>query len=77
MVMIMGLLYIVNQIFQGCGFAPCNHLMVSWVPPKELATKMSLWNTSHSVGAFLVAVICGDNPQVEDTTEPREDSDAL
>ena len=59
MVMIMGLLYIVNQIFQGCGFAPCNHLMVSWVPPKELATKMSLWNTSHSVGAFLVAVICG------------------
>lgn len=59
MVMIMGLLYIVNQIFQGCGFAPCNHLMVSWVPPKDLATKMSLWNTSHSVGAFLVAVICG------------------
>lgn len=59
MVMIMGLLYIINQIFQGCGFAPCNHLMVSWVPPKELATKMSLWNTSHSVGAFLVAVICG------------------
>lgn len=59
MVMIMGLFYIVNQIFQGCGFAPCNHLMVSWVPPKELATKMSLWNTSHSVGAFLVAVICG------------------
>ena len=59
MVMIMGLLYIINQIFQGCGFAPCNHLMGSWGPPKELATKMSLWNTSHSVGAFLVAVICG------------------
>ena len=59
MVMVMGALYIVNQIFQGCGFAPCNHLMVSWVPPKELATKMSIWNTSHSVGAFFVAVICG------------------
>lgn len=59
MVIVMGLLYIVNQIFQGCGFAPCNHLMVSWVPPKELATKMSIWNTSHSVGAFIVAVICG------------------
>lgn len=58
-VLIMSILYIVNQIFQGCGFAPCNHLMVSWVPPKELATKMSLWNTSHSVGAFLAAVICG------------------
>ena len=58
-VIVMGALYILNQIFQGCGFAPCNHLMVSWVPPKELATKMSIWNTSHSVGAFIVAVICG------------------
>lgn len=59
MVIVMGVLYIINQIFQGCGFAPCNHLMVSWVPPKELATKMSIWNTSHSIGAFVVAVICG------------------
>ena len=56
---IMSILYIINQIFQGCGFAPCNHLMVSWVPPHELATKMSLWNTSHSIGAFVAAVICG------------------
>ena len=59
MILVMGALYIINQIFQGCGFAPCNHLMVSWIPPKELATKMSIWNTSHSVGAFIVAVICG------------------
>ena len=59
MVVVMAVLYIINQIFQGCGFAPCNHLMVSWVPPTELATKMSLWNTSHSVGAFVVAIICG------------------
>ena len=58
-VTIMSVLYIINQIFQGCGFSPCNHLMVSWVPPHELATKMSLWNTSHSVGAFVAAVICG------------------
>ena len=59
LVIVMGTLYIINQIFQGCGFAPCNHLMVNWVPPKELATKMSIWNTSHSIGAFIVAVICG------------------
>ena len=52
---IMAVLYIINQVFQGCGFAPCNHLMVSWVPPHELATKMSLWNTSHSIGAFVAA----------------------
>ena len=55
----MSVLYITNQIFQGCGFAPCNRLMVSWVPPKELATKMSVWNTSHSIGAGILAVICG------------------
>lgn len=59
LVTIMATLYIINQIFQGCGFAPCNHLMVSWVPPHELATKMSIWNVSHSVGAFIAAVICG------------------
>lgn len=58
-IVIMAAMYIVNQIFQGCGFAPCNHLMVNWVPPQELATKMSIWNVSHSVGAFVVAVICG------------------
>ena len=58
-VTIMSVLYIINQIFQGCGFAPCNHLMVNWVPPHELATKMSIWNTSHSIGAFIAAVICG------------------
>ena len=58
-VVVMAVLYIINQIFQGCGFAPCNHLMVSWVPPTELATKMSIWNTSHSIGVFVVAIICG------------------
>ena len=52
-------LMIVNNIFQGCGFPPCNRLITHWVPPKELATKMSIWNTSHSIGAGLLAVLCG------------------
>jgi len=56
---IMSVLYILNQIFQGCGNAPCYHLLANWIPPHELATKMSIWNVSHSVGAFVVAVICG------------------
>lgn len=59
MVIIMAVLLILNNIFQGCGFSPCNRLMVHWVPPKELATKMSFWNTSHSIGAGLVSVLCG------------------
>ncbi len=59
MVVVMAVLLIINNIFQGCGFAPCNHLMVNWVPPTELATKMSIWNTSHSIGAFGASIICG------------------
>lgn len=59
MIVVMAVLLVINNIFQGCGFAPCNHLMVNWVPPTELATKMSIWNTSHSIGAFVASIICG------------------
>ncbi len=59
MVNIMAVLMIINNIFQGTGFAPCNRLMTHWVPPHELATKMSIWNASHSIGAAAVSVICG------------------
>ncbi len=54
-----GLLLVLNQFFQGTGFPPCAKLIAFWIPPKELATKMSVWNTSHSVGGGLVAKICG------------------
>ena len=59
MVVVMAILLVLNNIFQGCGFAPCNRLLVNWVPPKQLATKSSIWNTSHSVGAAAVSVLCG------------------
>ncbi|MBQ9310314.1 MAG: MFS transporter [Bacteroidales bacterium] len=59
MVAIMAVLLVVNNIFQGAGFAPCNRLLVHWVPPRELATKMCIWNVSHSIGAGIVAVVCG------------------
>ena len=54
-----GLLLVLNQFFQGTGFPPCAKLIAFWVPPGELATKMSVWNTSHSIGGGLVAKICG------------------
>ncbi|MBR1705541.1 MAG: MFS transporter [Bacteroidales bacterium] len=59
MVTVMAVLLILNNVFQGAGFGPCNRLMVHWVPPKELATKMSVWNMSHSIGASIVSVVCG------------------
>ena len=59
LVIIFGILMVLNNIFQGCGFPPCNRLITHWVPPHELATKMSIWNASHSIGAFIIAVLCG------------------
>ena len=59
LVILFAILYVINNMFQGCGFPPCNRLITHWVPPHELATKMSIWNTSHSVGAFIAAILCG------------------
>jgi phosphoglycerate transporter family protein len=54
-----GLFWMLNGWFQGMGFPPCARLMTHWFSPKELATKMSIWNCSHSIGAGLVVVLCG------------------
>ena len=54
-----GILLVLNQFFQGTGFPPCARLIAFWIPPNELATKMSVWNTSHSIGGGLVAKVCG------------------
>ena len=58
-IILLSTLWIVNNIFQGCGFPPCSRLITRWVPAGELATKMSIWNTSHSIGAGLAGVLCG------------------
>jgi OPA family glycerol-3-phosphate transporter-like MFS transporter/OPA family sugar phosphate sensor protein UhpC-like MFS transporter len=55
----LGLLWMLNGWVQGMGFPPCARLMTHWFPPKELATHFSIWNTSHSIGAGLVVVLCG------------------
>ena len=58
-VLTLGLLWMLNGWVQGMGFPPCAHLMTHWFSPKELATNFSIWNTSHSIGAGLVVVLCG------------------
>ncbi len=58
-VVTLGLVWMLNGWVQGMGFPPVSHLMTHWFPPKELATKQSIWNTSHSIGAGLVVVLCG------------------
>jgi phosphoglycerate transporter family protein len=58
-VLAFGILWLLNGWVQGMGYPPCARLMTHWFPPKQLATKMSIWNISHSVGAGLVVVLCG------------------
>jgi OPA family glycerol-3-phosphate transporter-like MFS transporter/OPA family sugar phosphate sensor protein UhpC-like MFS transporter len=55
----LGVTWLVNGFLQGSGFPPCARLLTHWIPPRELATKMSVWNTSHSIGAGLVVILCG------------------
>ncbi len=54
-----GVLWAANGWFQGIGFPPCARLMTHWFPPQRLATMMSVWNSSHSLGAGAVVVLCG------------------
>jgi phosphoglycerate transporter family protein len=58
-VLVLGLAWMANGWVQGMGFPPCARLMTHWFRPEQLATKMSIWNTSHSIGAALVVIFCG------------------
>ena len=55
----MGIVWIVNQYFQGMGVGPCIKTLPKWFPPEELSTKQSIWNLSHSIGAGSVFALCG------------------
>ena len=59
LILVMGVTYVFNQYFQGFGYPPMAKMLPHWIAPGELATKMSIWNTSHSIGAFLAVMFCG------------------
>ena len=59
LIMLMAVTIVLNQSFQGVGYPPCARLLPSWIHPSQLATKMSIWNTSHSIGAAAAVVVCG------------------
>jgi OPA family glycerol-3-phosphate transporter-like MFS transporter/OPA family sugar phosphate sensor protein UhpC-like MFS transporter len=56
---VFGVLWILNGFFQGMGYPPCARLLTHWFAPKELASKMSLWNASHSLGGGAILILCG------------------
>ena len=55
----LGVIWVANGFFQSMGNPPCVKLLSHWVPPSRLATKLMVWNASHSIGAGLVSVLCG------------------
>jgi len=55
----MGVVWIANGYFQGMGVGPCVKTIPQWFPPRELATKQSIWNLSHSIGAGGVFALLG------------------
>lgn len=57
-VITLGLIWMANGWFQGMGFPPCARLLTNWFSPKHLASRMSIWNTSHQIGSGLVAILC-------------------
>lgn len=59
LVYLIGSLWVLNGYLHGMGFPPCASLMAHWIRPSELATKQSIWNSSHSIGAGLVVALCG------------------
>ncbi len=59
LILVMGVTIILNQYFQGMGYPPCARILPHWIHPSELATKMSIWNCSHSIGAALAVIVCG------------------
>ncbi len=59
-VLLLGVAWMINGWVQGMGFPPCCRLMTHWFPPGKLATKMSIWNTSHSIGGALAVVVCAN-----------------
>jgi OPA family glycerol-3-phosphate transporter-like MFS transporter/OPA family sugar phosphate sensor protein UhpC-like MFS transporter len=58
-VALLGVFWMCNGWFQGMGYPPCARLTTHWFSPKELATKMSIWNISHQIGGGLIAILCG------------------
>jgi OPA family glycerol-3-phosphate transporter-like MFS transporter/OPA family sugar phosphate sensor protein UhpC-like MFS transporter len=54
-----GLIWMLNGWFQGMGFPPCARLIANWFPPKQLATKFSIWNSSHNIGSIFIVLLCG------------------
>jgi len=59
LVYLIGSLWVLNGFVHGMAYPPIAAMMAHWFRPSELATKQSIWNASHSIGAGVVIALCG------------------
>ncbi len=59
LVYLIGSLWVINGYVHGMAYPPIAAMMAHWFRPSELATKQSIWNASHSIGAGVVIALCG------------------
>jgi len=51
--------WIANGLFQGCGGTPCGKMLVNWYPTVTRGRWWSTWNSSTTIGGFLIPFIAG------------------
>lgn len=54
---ILAIFWGLNGWFQGWGAPPCARLLTYWFSQKERGSWWGIWNTSHSLGGFLIPFI--------------------
>ena len=54
--MLFGIMLLVG-VLSGMGWPPCGRMMAYWFSNNERSFKMSLWNTSHTIGAGTLGVL--------------------
>jgi OPA family glycerol-3-phosphate transporter-like MFS transporter len=50
-------LWTLNGLAQGMGYAPCSRIMAHWYSVRERGLWFGLWNMSHNVGGALAGII--------------------
>ena len=54
--MLFGIMLLVG-VLSGMGWPPCGRVMAYWFSNNERSFKMSLWNTSHTIGSGSLGII--------------------
>lgn len=58
-IIVLGLLWILNNWFQSMGWPPASRMLTHWYAPKELGMKWALGSTSNQIGGAVTMVVCG------------------